>query len=234
MKMRNIAALFAVLVLVFGMTACDKNFPNGPDGDNNVPMIDLNSDNDFVADPATDTYSLVDGTIDTPMELYNEFDPDDKGNGKKERKFDKFGRRHNGFYALHDIIVKLELTDEQKVTFREYLIAYRACVKEASAAVRDQYQAIMEAAREDRMDIMTQLRNSDITREEAKVLLEALNQSIRESLAQVDKTGLDEAKCACLLIFLNGFGTELDSDQFDMWTEWMAGLEGPCFEESVD
>jgi len=179
--MRKINYMIIALALSFMMFSCQME-------DNPIGMGDSDGDATgaitSVLLPAEVVDNINSADLSTPFE--NDFyDYSSESmlmggrDGKKPPKgYDKKGKK----VKKDDLRDDLGLTDEQKAAIEQARIDYIACSEAYRMTIMEIHKAIFESANAQRMDIMTQLRAGDITKEEARALLTALRESIKAEL----------------------------------------------------
>lgn len=134
---------------------------------------------------------------------------------------------------LGPILRELDLSDEQREQIRDLMAEYRACAEGPLSEFRELNQDILEQANEERQAILDALHNGDLTREEAHAKLQDLIERTREALgSNPDNAATQEALCECKLGHFEAIRAVLTPEQQAVWDEWVAGLEGPCFEDN--
>lgn len=130
-----------------------------------------------------------------------------------------------------DLLGKLNLTPEQKTAVDALLASHNDCVKSALEALRAAEKAILDAAKAESDAIKQKVKDSTITRTEARTQLRALNQRTREALKTLP--GRDQARAAmkaCDDAFLAALRGILDARQVSVLDSWLArrgGGKGP-------
>ena len=108
--------------------------------------------------------------------------------------------------------------------------AHRESVKPSFEALRAVNQDIIDDAKSKRREILDEMRNGTITREEAKEQLKAFSQSKREAIANNPESAPHiEAICSAKVALFESIRTRFDGSQQSGWDDWVAGLEGICF-----
>lgn len=223
-------SLFAILLLT-GFPGCNGNLTDA----NQADGIDLASGEFAVFDTNDIMDQIQDATIDSDMSFSRDF-----MNGNLFRRGGRFGmggprmsgpRRSRGRTGNHFGVLKdLALTDEQKTQAREAMAGHRDCIQAHLQAFRDANQAIIDAANEQRRAIRESVRAGELTREEARAQIGAINASTREAiLNNPDSQGPIQALCDCKTALFDSIRAILDETQQVAWDEWVAGLSGLCF-----
>lgn len=163
-------SVLAVAILAFGLfvfSACNKlDNPVNPNTESlvfnaNIPFeTELNIPSD-----------LSEATLERPAMLL--FPKDDPLYPERPIKY---------MVPLGRILRELNLTEEQVAQIREFMLAYRDCVKNAMIALRESERQILENANQERQRVMEQLRNGEIDKDQARQLMRQINERTREAL----------------------------------------------------
>lgn len=207
-----ISALFA-FALILGINACDKDGPTDFDKD------DFDFSGFVLAAETADEYiSYAD--LDNDVQILAAFD-DDRGRGVDMRR-----RPNRGDYRGFGVILsQLRLEDEQIGSVRLAMMAYRDCIKEAMTDLREKALELMAGFRVERREIWTLLQDSEITREEAMEMMQALNLRVREAMAGLDaRKAACEAMKICRADMFDAIREVLTDEQLEMFNEWVANL----------
>lgn len=202
MTTRNLmAGLFVATMAAvsFGLTACSDNgvTPVDPAG----IRVDMSTSFDLNAFPT----EFTDASLDQPM---------------MERPDPNQGRPVRTPFA--DLITRLNLTPEQKTAVDALLASHNDCVKSALEALRAAEKAILDAAKAEAEAIKQQVKDSVITRDDARTKLRALNQRTREALKSLP--GRDAARAAvkaCDDAFIAAIRGVLDEKQVGILDSWI-------------
>lgn len=213
-------AAFALL----GLTSCNEgDLPV----DTDLPGIMQQAD-DFIAYESLEASELKDATIEAEPALItpdcdNNLEMPDSRRGEQMRG--PKPPRHP-FRMFGQIFREMEMTQEQMEALRPFFEDHIACTRELLMALRESEREILEAAREERAAILAQLRNEEITREEARELLQALNLETRTALQENplrEETRLALKDCRDAL--LENIASVLTEEQLILWEEWLAQFE---------
>lgn len=212
-----LASLTLVLMLV--ISACNKN-----EGPTNGSWSMYDAPEWQVPEPDNSAADMVEATIDVPFSLVAE--------GQDVRFCDNTGmyntqkfQERRKFMPLARILRALELDDIQKEQVKGFLEAFRLCHKDAMMALRESERAILQPFNERRQNIMEQLKNGEITREEAQRQLKLLALEAREALKN-NPARLEacEAMKECRRVLLAAIGGILTQEQLVKWQEWLSKL----------
>lgn len=217
-KLFKIMLMLAALMVPIILNGCkDEKGINEPN------MNEFASQAYAVYDIEDAMAGIVDPSIDKTAGYEDNF-----SDGKKFRNDFSEGRhgRH-----LFRILRQLNLSDDQKTAVRGYMNEFKTCMQAPVQTFRQAVQPYLQAANEQRHIIIQRLQNGEITREEARALLQALAQQTRE-LINVDPTVIAarEDMCECKIGLLDDIATILTTQQLEIWNQWLATLQGPCFE----
>lgn len=210
--------------MLIGLNSCDKG--DGIYG----PQSDRISAN-IIADeqiPYFDANEFtVTGDLTNDIEVYPEFNRDGRDDLGREKMRDKMRQRLGPGFELREILGKLNLTEDQRTKIGQYIADYHDCVKSIMLASEQERREIIEKARLERQRIMEQVRNGEITREEAALAMQQLNERVKNALnGLVDR----EALCNCYKAFLRNIFNVLDDEQKATFLRWLAGNKNPCLE----
>ena len=212
--------IFAALMLVFVVTSCDKAVDSTDYSEFYSSVFSVNEPSTNIADIYVEGNETADfGEMPMPV------GPDDNTGDKKPS--DKKDLRpiqdiRNPFARIFAI---LELTPEQKAQIREFMIAHRRCEREAIMALREAQKPILEAANQERRAIMEQVKNGDLTREEAGALLRALNERVREAMQNSSEViAAHQALRNCWDELLRNIASILTPEQLVKWERFLANV----------
>jgi hypothetical protein len=132
---------------------------------------------------------------------------------------------HKRFF-LGRILRALDLSEEQRAAISEDLLAHHDCMREAMLALREAEYELISAANEDRRAIYEQLRNGELTREEAQEAIRQIFEDLRNDLENDE--GVQAARAAvedCFDTLFENIAGELTEEQLEMWNEWLENYE---------
>lgn len=128
---------------------------------------------------------------------------------------------------FEDLLRRLNFTREQKTAVDALLTSHNDCVKSALEALRAAEKAILDAAIADFNAILQKVKDSAITRAEARTQLRELNQRTREALKTLP--GRDQARAAlkaCDDAFIAALRGILDPRQVSLLDSWLKRRNG--------
>lgn len=137
-------------------------------------------------------------------------------------KFD-FGKH------LGQILRRLNLTDAQKVLVKNAMTAYHTAMKPLVQQFRDANADIIKAANEARKAILDKVKAGNLSRADAKLLLDKLNKDTRDLIANNPKSHDVKLKmCAERDKLFTAIGSILDASQLTKWNDAIAKFPNPC------
>lgn len=233
-KSMNSCFTYLTILLFIGMIGCQ-----GESGLNNQSVeADFDSGEFALFDFDDAMDAIEDATLEKPMGINPEL-----FNGNFFRNGGAFGpraprgplgpRMQRGRIGNHlgEVLSELDLSEEQKSQIRELMSGHRECIQEPLQAFREANQDIMDDANEERRAIIDELRNGQIDRDKAREQLRALNEITRKAIQNnPESQTASQAMCDCKLTLLDNVRAILNGAQPAAWDEWVAGLEGPCFD----
>lgn len=219
MKLSKI--LFSVLFLFIALTACKEN------GLDNMENRDSFSDDISAYDFSDAMAELDDATLDKAMGFNEGFTTSDypaKGFSEKHKK----GIRHKN-NGMKRVFRAMKLTPEQREQVKTFHIEFRECIVPAVKSFREAAKPFIEEANEARKAIREQVRAGELTREEAREQIKALNIETKEKI-QNDPTCQEakEAMCNCRTTFLDSIESILVDSQIEIWEKWKTNHPGSC------
>jgi len=129
-------------------------------------------------------------------------------------------------FFLGRILSALDLTEEQRAAISEDLQAHHDCMTEAMLALREAEYELISVANEQRRAIYEQLRNGEITREEAQELIRGIFEELREDLENDEDVQAARAAIeACFDTLFDNIAAELTEEQLALWNEWLENYQ---------
>ena len=205
--------IIAAFVIVFGITGCSDEV--------NTPETDLSNLDLAVFDISDATDGISDATLDAQYTFNSPF-----GHRNFFRK--DFSPGKGGRHLLQ-VLRRLNLSEAQKNEVKNFISAHHECIKGPLQDFRAIVQPILADANAKRKEIIDQFKAGTITREEAKVKIDFLNQATRE-LIQNDPAlaPIKAAFCACKTNLFDNISSILTAEQKLIWDNWINNLSGPC------
>jgi len=209
----HLPIILTVFFIFFAFMGCSDQV--------NSPETDLSNLDLAVFDITDATEGISDATLDaqytfnSPLGHRNFF--------RKDFLAGKSGRH------LLQVLRRLNLSEAQKNEVKNFISAHHECIKGPLQDFRAIVQPILADANAKRKEIIDQFKAGTITREEAKVKIDFLNQATRE-LIQNDPAlaPIKAAFCACKTNLFDNISSKLTAEQKLIWDNWINNLSGPC------
>jgi len=233
MNYKKLFLIFPVLVtvLLLIITGCNsKEEINSPqnsnfdspqyvlidntDLENGIDVASLDKEMDFSA-------SLFDYSFIKTSSAFGVGNIALKGNGWFD-KFD-FGKH------LGRIFKQLNLSDDQKASVKGFMQEYHAAVKQLAQKFREANKSIVDSANIKRKAVMEELKSGAITKEQAKVRINRINE-VTKTLIQNNPASLriKEAMCTERTNLLGKIAGILTAEQLTKWDEFISKIKSPC------
>lgn len=229
-KQLNLITIITAFLFFLALHACDPNEMLTPDD-----STDANYDSAQFAiyEFADENAAINDATLDSDMSLAKDSPTDYNALNENRNRQDFMNRRHEQGMHLKMVLAGLQLTDEQRTQLLEMLKQYRECIAVPIQEFRDEAGPILTEAHSQRQAIVDSVNAGVLTREDAKVQLQALNHEKRaELMALQNELGLHAAICDCKVNLLDQISTLLNADQKALYDQWYNRLNGACFAPS--
>jgi hypothetical protein len=229
--LKSIMLLSLVAAVMLGFNSCQKS--DTPTS----PVIDIYSSNEFMLPVTSNTPSdIAEATLTTDMMLQPPLDGFLYGcsEGKSDDRYgddDRSGddgrggmmRPDRGANEFARIFRAMKVTPEQLTLFKPFFVAYRACIKDATIALRESEKAILQAANTQRKEIIAKVKSGEITKEEARAQMQVLNQTTRQQLKDnPERIVACEAMKACKAALYASIRENLTPEQQILWDAWVA------------
>lgn len=121
-----------------------------------------------------------------------------------------------------DLLVKLNLTREQKITADRLLAAHKSCIESCISAMASEQRQILERARAEEVEIKTALKNRIISKSQAREQLAALKIKVNELLRNLSlRLKIRECMAACDHEFISNLEKILNPEQKVMLSRWI-------------
>jgi hypothetical protein len=203
----------AVMALTLIFTSCEH-----PLGDKNTEdVIGDNFESLFVDNSINSNDAVTsDLTLDNEMELLID---------EPAMQFESPERppQRGRFIPLARVFREMELNEAQMDSVRKYSILHHRCKWTVKRSFYENVRPYMDSVNQERRIVLQQLRNEEITREEARELIEALNQNAREFM-QTAKARILMAMRNCDIIFFERIASILNDEQLEIWEEFLEDL----------
>ena len=218
-KNRLILTALLLVSSIFFFSACEQDT-----GANPQTVDNFEADEFAILDFDDAMSTLKGGTIDEKFGITQPF----PGDNNFRRGPNHPNRRGS---HLRQILWLLELSDDQKELVREYVGASHDCVHSAFTEFRAAVQPILQDANEQRLALIEQYRNGEITNEELYFALQELRNTTHETIENDPAVvAAKQLICDCKINLIDNVGSILSDDQLIIWNDWVSNIEGPCFE----
>jgi len=171
------------------------------------------------------------GTMDQEYMIEDMYANEEDGDGhfsegKPMMRRGMKGRRHGGGDGAGGIFRELELTDDQRVSIRDFMMDMRDCAKENMIALRELNFPAREELIAARKSIIERVKAGEITREQAHAEMNVLREDMREKMQNDPaREVLIESLKECRKSFLDSIADILTPEQLEIWNAWLAELE---------
>lgn len=119
-----------------------------------------------------------------------------------------------------DLLVKLNLTSEQKPVVERLLSEHKACVDACVKGLKDAEREIMINARLQEKTIKEKVKKGEITREQARIELRQLRERVNMQLKELPKDKVRECVKSCDTTFLLKLKEILSPEQREILQKW--------------
>ncbi len=200
--------LLAGAMVALSVTACDPGTVDPAEG--SMPVYAQTTEAtsfELLAQPA----DFQDATLEQEMRER----PDPRGGDDKRgpQVRHPFGRLLNA----------LNLTEEQRAQVAELLKSHKACADEAMAVLKEYTSGLMENARAARKEILAKVESGEMTREEARAAIRALNERLRNALKESGiRERVREMMKSCDDTFLRALAQILTEEQRAILDRYLA------------
>ena len=178
-----------------------------------IISIGLIGCSDIQTNPADPTPLYVvsnsDGTIETEDNTPQGVETPRKPDTKKPRPT-----------IFGDLLVKLNLTSEQKPVVEKLLSEHKACVDACVKGLKDAEREIMINARLQEKTIKEKVKKGEITREQARIELRQLRERVNMQLKELPKDKVRECVKSCDTTFLLKLKEILSPEQREILQKW--------------
>lgn len=209
--MKSLAGILATAIFSLLIATGCESVPVDPA----APMfMDVTETSTF--EVLENSYVVTDATLDADMQMMRDRNP----RGGDERRGPKSDSAHP--HPFGRLIAALNLSADQAVAVRSLMQAHRTCVQAAMEVHRAAMDQLLTRAKAQREAIVAQVEAGEITREEARAAMRALNASVREA---IKNSGLrEQARAmmkACDDEFYAGLNNLLTDEQKSILERWM-------------
>lgn len=216
-RLLSTTSLFAIAIaILFGMSSCTQN--------GTTPSDDIFSQTLFMsAGDYIEDIQYAECQLDRDPMLLNEITQERMQNGML------FGGKEP-VLPLGQILRQLKLTPEQIEQVKAIMLTHRDCERTARIAFHQALQSYFEAAAAARLEVKTKLDAGEITPEEARIAIKAINEKLRadvQASGEIEK--LQAALKGCTDTMIDAIKSILTDEQkvrFDKWLELMKDRKG--------
>lgn len=216
-RLLSLTSLFAITIaMILGMSACTQN--------GTTPSDDVFSHALFMsAGDYIENIEYLEAQIDRDPMILNEITHERVQNGML------FGGKEP-VLPLGQILRQLKLTPDQVEQVKAIMLVHRDCERAARIEFHQALQAFFEAAAAARLEVKTKLDAGEITPEDARAQIKAINEKLRADVQASGELEKLQAKLkACTETMLREIRNVLNDDQkvrFDKWLELIKAKYG--------
>jgi hypothetical protein len=184
-----------VVVMALGVVGC-SNEVTAPSDSNGAAMM--------IANPVIEPGTFVEGSLESEVRVVPT-------------------APNAGGTSLDRLVSALNLSDDQKATFRQLLAEYHECLRAAREAHDAAVRRVIAPYAEQRKALAAELRAGTITREEFHAKVREINAAARAALAEA-KPKLDELRLAaawCYRTWVTSVSDMLNDEQKGTFLRWV-------------
>ncbi|HOI30539.1 MAG TPA: hypothetical protein PLZ15_12350 [Melioribacteraceae bacterium] len=229
MKRIKILSLFAIIAVTLG--GCNQPDNVEPKMQDNIeaPQFILIDNSDILN-------GIEDATLDSDMKfnssLFNFGFMNMGGNltpGNPVLRGNPWLEKFDFTKQLGMIFRKLNLDETQRAAVKELIKGYHESLKPLLIEFRAANEAIVKEANEKRKEIMTNLRNGEITRQEASAQLFRLNRATRDKIKDnPESLRIADEICRLNSKLLEDIESLLNNEQKVKWEQMVQRLKKDC------
>ncbi len=209
MKRSKLLSLSAFLLILSAAIACDEGSDSSlfDSDDLQTPELSLFSLDDAMG-------ALEDATLERDMHFRAGF---------------MDGRSPGSGPDAGGLLRSFDLTRDQKLAILSTLTGFFECIQGPLADFREANEPILEAARQQRGEIVDAFRAGEIDREQAREQLRELSRMTRDAIRDNPANEpIRAAICACTAERLEQVRSILNDEQRAAWDAWIAGHDHDC------
>ena len=124
-----------------------------------------------------------------------------------------------------DLLVKLNLTPEQKPVVERLLAQHKACVEACVQGLKNAEREILINARLQEEAIKTKVKNGELTKEQGRLQLRQLREETQIKLKALPKERVRECVKSCDTTFVQQLAEILTSEQKRILEQWLVARE---------
>jgi hypothetical protein len=157
---------------------------------------------------------------------YNPYDQSTQSGQVEERKPDRKDTVNKPRPTIFgDLLVKLNLTPEQKPVVERLLAQHRACVESCVQGLKNAEREILMNARTQEEAIKTKVKNGELTKEQGRLQLRQLREETQIKLKALPKERVRECVKSCDTTFIQQLKEILTPEQKIILEKWVASRE---------
>ena len=157
---------------------------------------------------------------------YNPYDESTQSGQVEERKPDRKDTVTKPRPTIFgDLLVKLNLTSEQKPVVERLLAQHRACVEACVQGLKNAEREILMNARLQEEAIKTKVKNGELTKEQGRLQLRQLREETQIKLKALPKERVRECVKSCDTTFIQQLKEILTTEQKIILEKWVASRE---------
>lgn len=157
---------------------------------------------------------------------YNPYDESTQSGQVEERKPERKDTATKPRPTIFgDLLVKLNLTPEQKPVVERLLTQHRACVESCIQGLKNAEREILMNARLQEESIKTKVKNGELTKEQGRIELRQLRESVNTQLKSLPKDKVRECVKSCDTTFIQQLKEILTTEQQKILEQWIASRE---------
>ncbi|MBX3043103.1 MAG: hypothetical protein KIT33_08060 [Candidatus Kapabacteria bacterium] len=214
MKFKLISAIVSLLAVMMIFQSCSN--------DGSVSNTDTDSEMSFIVyDYNLDNFSFDGATPDKDISIFSE------ENLRPERDVEgrKLPPQVRERVLLSRVFRLMELDEEQIAAIRTLMIAHISCENQWFRKLNAVRSSIVERANAERRNIMQQVREGEITRQQAERLINQLNTRVREALKNHPiNIEVREGLILCREEFFAAIAELLNDEQLALWERYLNSL----------
>lgn len=139
----------------------------------------------------------------------------------KERPNPDNGKKPQPTSIFTDLLIKLKLNAEQKTIAERLLTEHKSCVESCIKELKDAERQIMMNARKQEETIKAKAKSGEITREQARIELRQLRESIDAQLKAIPREKVRECIKSCDEAFIAQLKAILTPEQKVILERWV-------------
>ena len=166
-------------------------------------------------------------TEETPLySVYNPYDGTTQGGQVEERKPDTRDTTKKPQPTIFgDLLVRLNLTSEQKPVVERLLAQHKACVEACVEGLKAAEREILMNARIQQDAIIAKVKSGELTKEQGRLQLRQLREETQMKLKALPKDKVRECVKSCDTTFIQQLTEILTPEQKRILEQWLVARE---------